>query len=1719
MLLKRLFLFFAASAVLLAQNARITEPVVGNPSVSGWSVEPGHGSLRFSVPVGRVPGELPIPVALTMNGTFMRYGTYHPPRIRTNTGTTSYIDYGIYGTLGFGYIGYSSGPGNYIVLEDGRTYSVADFASYSSSSSYSSYGTSLLNAFGVTGTPSQLQINSDATLAWAWVPNSSFTSSFASFANVVLANLPTGFPVSTTSSGDVISRTNFDLLADKDCLRVYAEVGTGNAMISIPVYWVDRYGHYVIFKWSMNTGGLPAGVTAIGRVDAVNQRGKGVTVRWANWSDTTSTHDLLRADFVNCEGPSILVRGFSGAAKTLPVGVGSLADNEGDTETSGTISLGGMVARPQSITIGDPNSLSEPSWNACNAAAAPPAFSSVNSGSASQTWNLIYDANGAALSSLTDPRGVSTAFSYQDYAVYGGVSPWAPMELFGVTKAAQADASGKSSYTHTTTWNRTLPVESTAMAFTQPNWVVTCQDWWNNGDSASPDRTTTYTYASPSSSGTDFLNGFLSSVVVTDGSGNVLSSTTMTTMTNNSLSTKNGGGLDGSLSIPQTITTTRANETSRKQLYTYTDSSYLQVQSVTNQVWISGAFQTSQVQSFRYDPLWSRLVGQEVNQIQTTRYNPSTGAVLSPGTLTTTNVWDQSSLQLLESYLDAGASYQHGTQFSYYPSSSPNSGKIYAKGIWHRENSATTATSPGTTTYSYDATTGEPSGTSTSYQDVNGSTGTISASNSSFDGGDRPQVVTDAQGASTNLIYDLYGRTLTSQRQGTAQVRTSYVDPWTASTTQDARGTTSHYDGFGRLIRQDQWDGTALAYAYDLHGRLASTTRLGTSGGRVTASTTYDLLDRPIAQTGYTGVTVGLAYAAGPNGGNQVTRGFGANAATNPTVTLTDAFGQVVQSTAPSGDVSITTYDGWGSVLQVQTTSAATGAVQTRTFTHSDPLGRLTSKAEPETGAQTFQAFNALNQPTYVVEAGTRARTLGFDGLGRLRSVTSTLGGTTATETFTYAGSVLTDASNALSGNLAYTVSQHYDYYSATQGGFLQDETTTQAGNTSRIAYTYTDLGSVQSVAYPSGRVVTYGVDGLGRAVNVTSVSGGAYQTIIPTPSVSPFDQWGNRTSLIFQSGAQDQWSPDATQARLGSWTVTPKGGSPMGWSYSYQPTTGWMTGTDEWSFTPNSLNQLTSVTQNWAMAMSGGSLTQTNQATLSDSLTHDAFGNNSASTFTSAAALPGTVNSYAMSVPATTNQLPSTTNPSGYTGVVYDPWGEMTQLDTLVSSSSYLGFGWDPLGRLASTSASSTGSVESYQYAPSGIRVSRFDNLNSALNRYYAYSSGGTLMEELPSSGISRDVIYLDGRAIAEIDGSGLHELHSDHLGTPRIVTNAATGAVEGVQTYGPYGETLSASGYVPLTGYTGHIQTEPNGLIYMRGRFFSPAWHRFLNSDQGADPNQANQVAYCLGNPMVATDPAGLSSAPGDESPWQMYQRSMARIDGILGDNNFFGESADLWQHTLPGVTGSVTIYTGDSPYLNNFANYSLMGQTDINKLTINGQSAFAIWEPGGKWAESVIGGQPGVPWEVVLMLSKLSEGWDFYAPNLSQTNQDSGWRLPDVLTLNLGIVVGVGAGVNVSWDWRHNRGYLGLSGAGGVGGKYSAGLTGSWVLGSNGPASAEAINGIYTGFGTSESGGFIGGIGSTQSDWGGSGHGALTFDAGLMLPGAGGTAGWGWQIWGAH
>jgi len=113
-----------------------------------------------------------------------------------------------------------------------------------------------------------------------------------------------------------------------------------------------------------------------------------------------------------------------------------------------------------------------------------------------------------------------------------------------------------------------------------------------------------------------------------------------------------------------------------------------------------------------------------------------------------------------------------------------------------------------------------------------------------------------------------------------------------------------------------------------------------------------------------------------------------------------------------------------------------------------------------------------------------------------------------------------------------------------------------------------------------------------------------------------------------------------------------------------------------------------------------------------------------------------------------------------------------------------------------------------------------------------------------------------------------------ADHLGSPRHVTDGGryapdgtmmthgTGQIVGEQAFGPYGEQMIGefNGKRFPSGYTGHINEDATGLIYMRGRYYSPLWHRFVNSDQGADPNSLNQYAYVGGRPFSATDPSGM-------------------------------------------------------------------------------------------------------------------------------------------------------------------------------------------------------------------------------------------------------------------
>jgi RHS repeat-associated protein len=55
--------------------------------------------------------------------------------------------------------------------------------------------------------------------------------------------------------------------------------------------------------------------------------------------------------------------------------------------------------------------------------------------------------------------------------------------------------------------------------------------------------------------------------------------------------------------------------------------------------------------------------------------------------------------------------------------------------------------------------------------------------------------------------------------------------------------------------------------------------------------------------------------------------------------------------------------------------------------------------------------------------------------------------------------------------------------------------------------------------------------------------------------------------------------------------------------------------------------------------------------------------------------------------------------------------------------------------------------------------------------------------------------------------------------------------------------------------------VVTDPNGLLYMRARYYHPGLRRFVNPDPIGFEGGSNWYAYAGGNPLMANDPSGLA------------------------------------------------------------------------------------------------------------------------------------------------------------------------------------------------------------------------------------------------------------------
>ena len=154
----------------------------------------------------------------------------------------------------------------------------------------------------------------------------------------------------------------------------------------------------------------------------------------------------------------------------------------------------------------------------------------------------------------------------------------------------------------------------------------------------------------------------------------------------------------------------------------------------------------------------------------------------------------------------------------------------------------------------------------------------------------------------------------------------------------------------------------------------------------------------------------------------------------------------------------------------------------------------------------------------------------------------------------------------------------------------------------------------------------------------------------------------------------------------------------------------------------------------------------------------------------------------------------------------------------------------------------------------------------------------------------------------------------HFNALGSTIALTDS-TQAIVNKYAYTPFGAVTEQETVNQPFKYVGQygVTTEPNGLYYMRARYYDPLVGRFISEDpSGFDSGDVNFYAYVSNNPISYIDPLGLNKAEGGSvlidisSDLNSNQAmEMALNFSPVGEEKAFSEIAE-------NLTAKITGYT---------------------------------------------------------------------------------------------------------------------------------------------------------------------------------------------------------------
>ena len=217
--------------------------------------------------------------------------------------------------------------------------------------------------------------------------------------------------------------------------------------------------------------------------------------------------------------------------------------------------------------------------------------------------------------------------------------------------------------------------------------------------------------------------------------------------------------------------------------------------------------------------------------------------------------------------------------------------------------------------------------------------------------------------------------------------------------------------------------------------------------------------------------------------------------------------------------------------------------------------------------------------------------------------------------------------------------------------------------------------------------------------------------------------------------------------------------------------------------------------------------------------------------------------------------------------------------------------YGWDPTGTMTELTGGSAHERYVYDANDERIIMVSLDGNSEVIRRWtWRDASNKVAREVVENVGAdvwseARDNVYRNGTLLAAYTSATAtvadRHYHVDHLGTPRLITDAARHKVA-IEAYLPFGERAPGSelpyvGFKDRMRFTGHERDGEGSvyrpsLDYMHARYYTPEWGRFLSVDPTWDsadlrrPQNWNRYSYAYDNPLRYTDPDGRIAIADD-------------------------------------------------------------------------------------------------------------------------------------------------------------------------------------------------------------------------------------------------------------